>query len=46
MKKSARVSRKTGKPGFTWLTGSYAPGGEIIVLVFARSVNRYGEFEF
>ena len=25
MKKSARVSEKTGKPGLTWLTGSYAP---------------------
>ena len=26
MKKSARVSEKTGKPGLTWFTGSYAPG--------------------
>ena len=25
MKESARVSEKTGKPGLTWLTGSYAP---------------------
>ena len=25
MKKSVRVSEKTGKPGLTWLTGSYAP---------------------
>ena len=25
MKKNARVSEKTGKPGLTWLTGSYAP---------------------
>ena len=28
MKKSARVSEKTGKPGLTWLTGSYGPGNE------------------
>ena len=25
MKKRARVSEKTGKPGHTWFTGSYAP---------------------
>ena len=28
MKKSARVSEKTGKPGLTWLPGSYGPVSE------------------
>ena len=38
MKKSARVSKKNGKPGLTWLTGSNAPGtGRVQRLAFVCS---------
>ena len=41
MKKSARVLEKTGKPGLTWLTGSYAPGVVSCRVVSYRRIESY-----